>query len=699
MKRTALAALLIVLPCLFPGEIRAQYVPLQAWDEASVRWNVLRWGYDSMMEDHIRRVAFELNLGRHWPDDPEDIRRRQEEVRNKLRETFGLHLLQKVPLNARITGKVDRGDYTIEKLVYTSLPGVYVTANVYVPKDGGKKHPAVLCPHGHWPHGRFQPEIQARCIGLAKLGYVVLTLDKYGYGERRFTGHHDAFFLLPTGLTLEGLQIWDNMRGIDYLISRPDVDATRIGITGASGGGNQTMYTAALDTRIASAVPTVSVNTFDGLFFRGIGCVCEGTPNILRFADEWDVLACIAPRPLYIPSNLLDSIFPVARAREAYLRAKRVYESLGAGENIAIRHFYDRHSYNQELREMMYGWFEHVFRGKPFEPIPEPAGTQPTLDFDELRALPERGFPPDAKTLQALATEAAHRYDHPKTFASLQEWKEYRRDVLAFLRQEVFGDFPSPQSAPLRVTVVDTISYGNWWLEKWIFWSDWDVLIPAVCLRRPHARGTIILAHRAGKDRAAIENWLEQAYHTGLNVVAIDLRGIGETREETRLLVQNGNVVGKPALGEWAWDLIRTADAVKQRLGEPAAQKLYVIGNGPAGLAALFACLYDPRFDGVAAVSTLATYVADEEGYHVEWVYYLHRILQKADIPQLTALCAPVRLVLAGAVKPSTEKLEAGEFATLFEPAKAAYKLQGVPGNLVFTGETGIRAVLEELFR
>jgi len=129
------------------------------------------------------------------------------------------------------------------------------TALLEAPKAGGRKSPAVLFPHGHWPHGRFQPEIQARAIGLSRLGYVVLTLDKYGYGERKFTGHHEAFYLLPSGLTLEGLQIWDNMRAVDYLLTRADVDPERIGITGASGGGNQTMYTAALDTRIAAGAP------------------------------------------------------------------------------------------------------------------------------------------------------------------------------------------------------------------------------------------------------------------------------------------------------------------------------------------------------------------------------------------------------------------------------------------------------------
>ena len=699
MKRTFLS-LVVALPlATFVACATSNgqyYVPFRAWDDKALDWRVLRWGYGNMLEDHIRRVAFEENLGRHWPREPEAIRARQKEIRDKLWHTFGLHLLKKTDLNPRITGEIDRGTYVIQKLVYTSLPGVYVTGNVYVPKDGKQKHPAVFCPHGHWPHGRFQPEIQARCIGLANLGYVVLSIDKYGYGERKFTGHHDAFYLLPSGLTLEGLQIWDNMRGIDYLLTRPDVDPSRIGITGASGGGNQTMYTAALDTRIAAAVPTASVNTFDGLFFRGIGCVCEGTPNILRFADEWDVLACIAPRALLIPSNVLDPIFPVAKTREAFFRAQQVYQALGAPDQIAIRHFYDKHSYNKEVREAMYGWFEHVFRGKAFQPVPEQPDWLPTEDFDELRALPSGRFPADAKTLTDIAKEYGRRYSHPRKFSSRAELASYREDVVPFLRDEIFGGFPGERGA-VRVEVVDTTTYRGWRMEKWLIWSDWDVLLPAVLVRVQQPVGTVILAHSRGKTRAFIDNWVDEAHRRGLNVLAVDLRGVGETREETRLLVQNGLVAGKPVLGEWVWDLMRTAEALRQR-GVVGNRPLYILADGPLGLSAGLVPLFDSDVSGVGSLSSLATYLARDH-YSVEWVYYLHRILEKADIPQLLALAAPKRLVLAGAKWPSGRTVKSEEAASLFAPTRSAFELFGASEQLVLLDQANVPRVLDALLR
>ncbi len=690
----ALAVLALLLANDTPA--RAQYVPFRAWDDKALNWNVLRWGYNQMLEDHIRRVAFEANLHRGWPKDPEKIRAKQRELRARLWHTFGLDQLRKVPLEPRITGEVDRGTYVIQKLVYRSLPGVYVTGNVYVPKDGKRKHPAVFCPHGHWPQGRFQPAVQARAVGLANLGYVVLTIDKYGYGERRFTGHWDAFYLLPSGLTLEGLQIWDNMRGIDYLLSRPDVDPERIGITGASGGGNQTMYTAALDTRIAAAVPTASVNTFDGLFFRGIGCVCEGTPNILRFADEWDVLACIAPRALLIPSNVLDPIFPVAKTREAYFRTRDVYAALNAEDQISIRHFYDKHSYNREVRETMYGWFEHVFRHKPFEPVPERPDWLPTENFSELKALPDGKFPDDAKTLTDIAIEFARRFKHPQEFSSTTDLDSYRKSVLPFLRDQVFGGFPEKEGE-VRVQIIDTTTYRSWQMEKWLIWSEWDVLLPAVFVRAEEPVGTVILANSAGKSRAFVDNWVLEAHNRGLNVLAVDLRGLGETAEKTRLLVQNGLVAGKPVIGEWVWDYERCVDALRRQHVSPG-KPVFLVADGPPGLSAALVPLFDHRVSGVASLGTLGSYVARDR-YNVEWVYYLHGVLQKADIPQLLALAAPARLVLAGTVWSSGDVVTQEEAQRLFRPVSSAFRHLDQTKRFVVLDRADVGESLDALLR
>src|SRR5262249_17413180 len=151
------------------------------------------------------------------------------------------------PLEPKVVGTLDRPKYRIEKLIFQSRTDVWVTANVYVPK-AGKKFPAVLAVHGHWAGARRDPVVQARCLGLAQLGFVVLAVDAFGSGERYTEPapgtYHGALYgstLWPAGQTLLGMQVYDNRRAIDYLLTRPDVDGTKLGITGASGGGNQSM--------------------------------------------------------------------------------------------------------------------------------------------------------------------------------------------------------------------------------------------------------------------------------------------------------------------------------------------------------------------------------------------------------------------------------------------------------------------------
>ena len=162
--------------------------------------------------------------------------------------------------------------------------------------------PAVLAVHGHWAGARRDPVVQARCLGLVKLGFFVLAVDAFGSGERYtkpgLGTYHGALYgstLWPAGLTLLGCQVYDNRRAVDYLLTRPEVDGDRLGITGASGGGNQTMYAGALDERFAAVVPVCSVGNYQA-YLQAACCVCEVLPGALRFAEEGDVLALVAPR-------------------------------------------------------------------------------------------------------------------------------------------------------------------------------------------------------------------------------------------------------------------------------------------------------------------------------------------------------------------------------------------------------------------
>ena len=185
-----------------------------------------------------------------------------------------MEIAKKTPLNAKVTGIVEREGYRIEKVLFQSLPNFYITALVYIPSNISSSVPAVLCPHEHWSKGRYNPKVQICCIGLALRGYIALSLDMVGYNERMSMSHFNTHYLLMSGVSVEALHDLDNIKAIDYLCSRLDVESQKIGCTGVSGGGNHTMYVVALDERVKVAVPVCSVERFVN-YLNKRACICE----------------------------------------------------------------------------------------------------------------------------------------------------------------------------------------------------------------------------------------------------------------------------------------------------------------------------------------------------------------------------------------------------------------------------------------
>ena len=217
---------------------------------------------------------------------------RAQHLREQMLVTLGLWpMFPKTPLNPRITGKLDRGDYTIEKVVLETFPGFTLSGNLYRPAQSTGKIPGMLCPHGHWSDGRVNEEVQPRCIRWAKLGCVVFMYDMVGYNDSKPFPHeflNDR--LRHWGLSLPTLQTWNSIRALDWLTSLPDVDSTRIGCTGESGGGTQTFLLTALDNRVTVSSPVVMVSDY----FQG-GCVCENAAGLRHGTDNIEFAALDRP--------------------------------------------------------------------------------------------------------------------------------------------------------------------------------------------------------------------------------------------------------------------------------------------------------------------------------------------------------------------------------------------------------------------
>lgn len=333
-------------------------------------------------------------------------------IRDTLLRRLGLDPLpERTPLNARTCGTTRRDGYRIERVVFESRPGFPVTANVYVPESmaegpGPHLRPAVLSPVGHWPHSKAEPVVQARCIALAKLGYVVLTYDAFGQGERKVPGNgHDEYFRsILGGWNNLTFMVWDSIRSLDYLAQRPDVDVERIACTGASGGGLNTLYLAAVDDRVRVAAPAVYVTRWLEFLETRIGhCPCSHVPGIAADLDMGDVAGLVAPRPLLILAAKDDPMFRPAGAREAAKQARRVYDVYSAGSALEVQEFDGGHDFGKPMREAVYSFLEVHLRGAPpGTRVEEPEVATEPPESPELRCFPEGRVPEGAETVRSL---------------------------------------------------------------------------------------------------------------------------------------------------------------------------------------------------------------------------------------------------------------------------------------------------------
>jgi dienelactone hydrolase len=281
--------------------------------------------------------------------------KRAESIREQILVANGLWPLpEKTPLNAKRFGRIDRDGYSIEKAYFESYPGFYCTGNLYLPRDRKPPYPAILCPHGHWKDGRLADEkdgsVVARCLSFARQGYVVFSPDMVGYNDSKQVAHRARTFASPLwGISLMGLQTWNNIRGIDFLLSIEGVDPERIGCTGASGGGTQTFILAAVDDRVKCAVPVCMVSDY----FQG-GCECENAPLLRLDTDNIEIAASAAPRPYMITGATGDWTKNIMNAQGPAIRD--IYKLFGA-ENAFNYVIVDAgHNYNKETREHVYRW-------------------------------------------------------------------------------------------------------------------------------------------------------------------------------------------------------------------------------------------------------------------------------------------------------------------------------------------------------
>lgn len=291
-------------------------------------------------------------------------------LKNELLKSSGVEINHSLPLDIHETGTIHMNGYTIKKIYFQTRPNVYATADLYVP-DGKGIFPAIINMHGHWPGGKTGDMVQSCAHELALNGYVCLNIDAWGSGERttvhgvdEYHGSNLGASLMNVGESLLGNQLTDNIRGVDLLSSLPYVDKNNIGATGASGGGNQTMWLSALDERIKASMPVVSVGTFQS-YIMGSNCVCELMPKGFTYTEESGILALMAPLFVKMCSSLKDAsptFYPSEMIR-SFTNAKPIFALYNAEDNINYQLFNTPHGYWPEMRQAMLGWFDQKLKG------------------------------------------------------------------------------------------------------------------------------------------------------------------------------------------------------------------------------------------------------------------------------------------------------------------------------------------------
>ena len=621
----------------------------------------------------IKQSAADMRAADKSPSTRDEWTARRAALRKNLLAAWGGFPATPCPLEPKNHGELKRDGYRVEKISFQTRPGIWMTANAYVPDKKGKL-PAILCVHGHWKGAKQDPVVQARCIGAAKLGFFVLCVDAFGAGERgvgtplgEYHGDMTAATLLPVGLPLSGLQVYENMRAVDYLLTRPEVDGERIGITGASGGGNQTMYAGAMDERLKVVVPVCSVGTYQA-YLGAACCMCEVVPGVLKFTEEAGVLAMVAPRALMVVSATRDAFqFSVGEAKKSIAAAEPVFKLLDKPKNITHAIFESGHDYSKAMRETMYGWMAlHLKAEGDGSPIREPEFK--TENPEDLRCYSGDTRPKDWVTIPKFAAAEAKKLlaAKPETFDAAA--------IRTTLVEKTLGGFPD-------------VKHTSRWKEGFEDITMYD-LFPEPGLKSdlmvrydPKAkRGTRPLAVFLSTGADRVKRWeLEKAaVLAGWTTITIDLRATGALAPKSdkvgRAADHNsaewGLWLGRPLLGQWTFEVRQALTGWIGENGEHHKAEVMVIGEGPAGLVALCAAATDKRVTKAAAVNTLASFVTDEPYANQRLGVMAPGILRDVgDVVHLAAIAAPKQVLIAGGVSATGKPLTLDQLKAAYRPA------------------------------
>lgn len=650
---------------------------------------------DTIRGDQLRDAYFRRQVQRIADASPADIKtradweRQRPELRRQFLDMLGLWPLPpRTDLKTVITGKIITDRFTVEKVLFQSLPGLYVTANLYLPLKRTEPAPAVLylCGHASTQIDKVdyggKVNYQHHPAWFAKQGYVCLIVDTLQLGEIQGLHHGTSRFGMwwwqTLGYTPAGIECWNAIRCLDYLETRREVDPRRIGVTGRSGGGATSWWIAAADERPQCIIPVAGIADLKAH-------VCEGEPGRLRsgviaghcdcmyFINtyRWDfdkVMALCAPRPLLLGNSDSDDIFPVPGYRRLADKVRRIYDLYGAGDRFALLETAGPHKDTVELRLGAFRWMNRWLKNDNSD-VSDPE--RPRLTPQQLRVVDR--LPDDA--VNAVLHETFRkpaRIELPRSPEVVRSWWQGQAlELRHALRRKVFGGWPDDPPAlsvrparevvhdGLRLRAFDFVSEEEVELRLWVLtaakvekptlvvlnvldepgWQEWcGDLGPSFreCLQL--TKEPLLDAVRFQQNRRVLERF-------GWAFAAIAPRGVGPTRWSDRgadgksfdhQIRRRFALLGQTLDGQRVWDVRRAVQALRSST-ELKSVPLWLQGKGDMAGVSLYAALFQPEVARLDLWNPPAS--------HMQGPTFLN-IRRHLDMPQALALAFPCKVRL-----------------------------------------------------
>ncbi|MBA3311837.1 MAG: acetylxylan esterase [Planctomycetaceae bacterium] len=647
-----------------------------------------------------RRLQPLKDLDGYFPFDVPESKdawlKRREEVRRQALVANGLWPMPPRPaVEATVHGTVDRDEYTVSKVFFETAPGLFVTGSIYRPKQGEGPFPAVLSPHGHWADGRFfahsdaafkgeldsgaekfetggRYPLQARCVQLARMGCIVFHYDMLGYADsvpltqelahgfktqRPELSKTDRWGLFSAQSELRlinalGLQTWNSLRALDWIASLPEVDASRIGVTGASGGGTQTFLLGAIDDRPAALFPAVMVSTA----MQG-GCTCENASYLRVGTGNIELAAAIAPRPLGMTAA---NDWTKELETKGLPELKRLYTLMGVPDRVEGRYFDFGHNYNAVSRRMMYEFFKaHLaLQGDVEERDFQPLSREELTVWNSEHPKPAMDEAAEVALMQALDARNKEQMASlvPKDAASLAEFRKIvggAYDVMIGRTAETLGNVTvaSPKEGKAKNYVlhmgrVQNATYGEEIPTVVVFPATWQRKVVVW----PHPQGKSALFDDAGEPIEPVRKLVDAGYA----VMTADLVGQGEFTDDGKRLSQApvvknprefaGYTLGynHPLFSKRVQDVMTLLQFAKDR----GANDIVLLASDEAAAWSAAACAQSGGL-----VTKLALAPGDFRFANITDIRdpnFLPGAVKYGDLPALLALCAPTPTGLFG---------------------------------------------------